>query len=83
MSIIHSNDQFIRALERQVRVSALHSTTRANAVTAEQLSERWNIGLTKAKKMLNVTTQHGTRTVAYPTLNAIFRTTTDSFVTDG
>jgi hypothetical protein len=74
MSIIHSNDQFIKALDGHIRVSALRSTTRANAVTVEQLLERWNIGLAKAKKTLNVTTQRGTRTVAYPTVNSCFRT---------
>ncbi len=39
-----------------------------------QLSRRWNIGLDKAKQTLQVTTQRGTRTVQFPSLEARFWT---------
>jgi hypothetical protein len=71
---MHNDEHFLHALDEQVHIFALHSSTRANAVTAQQLARRWNIGLNKAKKTLKVTTQRGTRTVAYPSLNARFRT---------
>jgi hypothetical protein len=73
-SIIHDDTQLLDALDSQVKISAIKSSTRANAITAEQLEKRWNIGLSKAKKTLKVTTQQGTRTVAYPLLNARFCT---------
>jgi hypothetical protein len=73
-SNIHDENQLLHALDAQVKISAIKTSTRANAVTAEQLAQRWNIGLSKAKKTLKVTTQRGTRTVAYPSLVARFFT---------
>jgi hypothetical protein len=73
-AIIHTDKLLLNARDDQVKIFSLHSLTRANTVTAEQLAQRWNIGLNKAKKTLNVTTQCGTRTVAYPSLNARFHT---------
>jgi hypothetical protein len=73
-SIMLPGELLSDALDSQVCISALQSSTRTNAVTPEQLSQRWNIGLPKAKKTLLVTTQRGTRTVAFPSLEARFRT---------
>jgi hypothetical protein len=73
-SIMLPDEELLHRLTANVRISAIHSTTRTNAVTAEQLSRRWNIGLDKAKKTLQVTTQRGTRTVQFPSLEARFRT---------
>jgi hypothetical protein len=42
-------------------------------VTSEQLSERWNIGLTQAKNTLQVTTQRGIRSAILP-LSRRYRT---------
>jgi hypothetical protein len=72
--IILLDDNLLTNLVSHVHVSAIHSSRRANAVTPEQLSSRWNIGLRKAKQTLQVTTQRGTRTIAYPTLESRFRT---------
>jgi hypothetical protein len=69
-----SDDPFLDRLERCVQVGSVHSTQRANKTTPEQLASRWNIGLDKAKKTLAVTTQRGTRTVAFPSMEARFRT---------
>jgi hypothetical protein len=69
-----SDDPFLDRLERCVQVGSVHSTQRANKTTPEQLASRWNIGLDKAKKTLAVTTQQGTRTVAFPSMEARFRT---------
>jgi hypothetical protein len=74
VSIIHNGENLLHQLDSHVRVSSIQSSSRSNAVTAEQLSKRWNIGLDKAKKTLLVTTQRGTRTVAYPSMDARFRT---------
>jgi hypothetical protein len=52
----------------------VHSMTRANKRTPQQLASRWNIGLDKAKKTLAVTSQQGTRRVAFPSMEARFRT---------
>ena len=37
-----------------------------SAVTPEQLSERWNIGLAQSKQTLQVTTQHGVQSAILP-----------------
>jgi hypothetical protein len=42
------------------------SNKRHPQVTSEQLSERWNIGLTQAKNTLQVTTQRGIRSAILP-----------------
>jgi hypothetical protein len=73
-SIMHTDEHLLNALDDQVKIFSLHPLTRANAVTAKQLAQRWNTGLNKAKKTLNVTSQRGTHTVAYPSLNARFCT---------
>ncbi len=74
VSIIPNGENLLHKLTSKVRISSIQSTPRSNAVTAEQLSSRWNIGLDKAKRTLQVTTQQGTRTVAYPSMDARFRT---------
>jgi hypothetical protein len=42
------------------------SKDRHSAVTPEQLSEQWNIGLTQSKQTLRVTTQQGVRSAILP-----------------
>jgi hypothetical protein len=69
----HADDQFLNKIQNSVRVCSVQSTRRANSTTPEQLASRWKIGLTKVKKTLDVTTQRGTRTVAFPSLEARFR----------
>jgi len=49
------------------------SKERHSAVTAEQLSERWNIGLAQSKQTLRVTTQRGVRSAILP-LSRRYRT---------
>jgi len=49
------------------------SNKRHSQVTSEQLSERWNIGLTQAKNTLQVTTQRGIRSAILP-LSRRYRT---------
>jgi hypothetical protein len=73
-NMAHSDDSFMKRLEQNVRVSSVQISVRANKTTPEELAYRWNIGLDKAKKTLDVTTQRGTRTVAFPSLEARFRT---------
>jgi hypothetical protein len=68
------DEHLLTQLTAQVRVLAINSSRRANAVTPEQLSSRWHIGLRKAEQTLKVTTQRGTRTIAYPSLESRFRT---------
>jgi hypothetical protein len=49
------------------------SKQRHSAVTPEQLSERWNIGLNQAKQTIKVTTQRGVRSAILP-LSRRYRT---------
>jgi hypothetical protein len=49
------------------------SKDRHSAVTPEQLSERWNIGLAQSKQTLRVTTQRGVRSAILP-LSRRYRT---------
>jgi len=42
------------------------SKQRHSAVTPEQLSKRWSIGLTQARQTIKVTTQHGVRSAILP-----------------
>jgi hypothetical protein len=64
-NMAQSDDPFLERLEQSVRVSSVQSSIRANKTTPEQLAYRWNIGLDKAKKTLDATTQGGTRMVAF------------------
>ena len=49
------------------------SNKRHTQITSEQLSERWNIGLSQAKNTLKVTTQRGVRSAIIP-LSRRYRT---------
>jgi hypothetical protein len=76
-TIILNDEHLLDQLNAHVRISAvssIQSSPQSNAVTPEQLCQRWNIGLKKAKKTLQVTTQRGTRMIAYPTLESRFQT---------
>jgi hypothetical protein len=55
-------------------LAQLSSHMHVSAFSALQRSQRWNIGIKKAKKTLQVTTQRGTWTIAYPSLDAHFCT---------
>jgi hypothetical protein len=58
VSIMLNGNNLLQKLdERVVRVSAIQSLKQVNAMTAEQLSRRWCIGLGKAKMALQVTAQ--------------------------
>jgi hypothetical protein len=69
-----NGEDFAYALASHVRISAIQSSKQSNTMTPKELSRRWNIGLDKAKKTLNITMQRGTHTVAYPSLDAHFWT---------
>jgi hypothetical protein len=73
-NMARADDPFLGRIESNVKIGSVQSTTRSNKTTPEQLASRWNIGLDKAKRTLNVTTQRGTRTVAFLSLEARFRT---------
>jgi hypothetical protein len=73
-SILLNGKNILLVLDSQVKVLAVNSFTWVNNVTPEQLSKHWNIGLGKAKKTLMVTTQRGTRMVAFLSLDARFWT---------
>ena len=73
-NMAHANDQVLDKIGKSVRVRYVQSTQRENSNTTEQMESIWNIGLDKAKKTLKVTTQQGTRTAAFPSLQASFRT---------
>jgi hypothetical protein len=73
-NMVKADDSFLTRLQQNVRINSVESSARANRTTPEQLAQRWNIGLGKAKKTLDVTTQRGTRTVAFPSFEARFRT---------
>jgi hypothetical protein len=49
-NMAQSDDPFLERLQRNVRVSSVQSSMRANKTTPEQLADRWNIGLDKAKR---------------------------------
>jgi len=68
------DDPILEHLEQTIKVGSKQSSLRANKMMLAQLADRWNIGLDKAKKTLDVTAQRGTRTVAFPSLEARFRT---------
>ena len=55
-------DAFISSLLEQVNISSI-SSTRRYGVSSEALAEKWDIGLTTAKRTNNVNTQRGGRTV--------------------
>jgi hypothetical protein len=72
--IILHNEHLLHALTSHVQVLAIQLSTRSNAVPPKQLAKHWKIGLQKAKKTLEVTTQRGTQMVTFPLLDACFRT---------
>ena len=47
-------------------IGATFTSERHSAVTFENLSRKWNIGLETAKRTLQVTTQQGVRTAVHP-----------------
>lgn len=55
-------------------ISSVRMKQRLPRVSAETLAKRWNIGLSKAQRTLEATTQSGVRTVLHPTLSRRFRT---------
>ena len=64
---------FTSSLLEQVNISSI-SSTRRNGVSTETLAEKWDIGLTTAKRTTKDTTQQGVRTVEHPSLQRRFRT---------
>jgi hypothetical protein len=52
-----------RDLEGMVRISSVSTQQSAPALTAEKPAANWGIGLKRAEKMLQLTTQQGVRTV--------------------
>ena len=47
-------------------VNAMHSDNWHSKVNAEELAQKWNIGLQAAKDTMQATTQHGIRTAIHP-----------------
>ena len=66
-------DSFTSSLLEQVNVSSI-SSTRRNSVSPEALAEKWDIGMTTAKRTTKITKQRGVRTVKHPSLKQRFRT---------
>ena len=69
--------EFCSGLERSVRIATLEtknqvgingvlSSDRHSAITAEELSRKWNIGLKTAEATMKCTTQRGIRTATRP-----------------
>ena len=56
---------FTSSLLEQVNISSI-SSTRRNGVSHEALAEKWDIGLTTAKRTTRFATQRGVRTVEHP-----------------
>jgi hypothetical protein len=63
-----------RDLEGTVRISSVSTQQSAPALTAEKLATNWGIGLERAEKTLQVTTQRGVHTVLPAYLSRRFRT---------
>jgi hypothetical protein len=74
ISSIYCFNEMAENLRNQRRISLVDvearktfiSKERHSAVTSENLSERWNIGLNQAKQTLKVTTQRGVRSAILP-----------------
>ena len=64
---------FTSSLLEQVNISSI-SSTRWNGVPPEALAEKWDIGLTTAKRTIKVTTQLGLRKVEHPSFQRHLRT---------
>ena len=76
ISAIYSFHEMAEAIKQQRIISATTtfvSQKRHPQVTSDQLSERWNIGTSQAKKTLEVTTQRGVRSAILP-LSRRYRT---------
>ncbi len=76
ISTIYSFREMADAVDQQRIIGATNtfvSQKRHPQVTKEQLSERWNIGISQAKKTLEVTTQKGVRSAILP-LSRRYRT---------
>ena len=76
ISSVYSLIEMAEAIRTQRILSAANtfvSQKRHSQISPEQLSERWNIGLTQAKKTLQVTTQKGVRSAILP-LSRRYRT---------
>ena len=76
ISSVYSLIEMAEAIRTQRILSAANtfvSQKRHSQTSPEQLSERWNIGLTQAKKTLQVTTQKGVRSAILP-LSRRYRT---------
>ena len=76
ISSFFSFDEMVEAIGSRRIVGATNtfvSQKRHSQVSPEQLSERWNIGLSQARKTLQVTTQKGVRSAILP-LSRRYRT---------
>jgi hypothetical protein len=76
ISSVYSFAEMVEAIGNHRIVAATNtfvSQKRHSQVSPEQLSERWNIGLSQAKKTLQVTTQKGVRSAILP-LSRRYRT---------
>ena len=52
--------------KKRLSVMELHSKDRHSKIDAEELAQKWNVGLETAKDTLNVTTQHVVWTATQP-----------------
>ena len=71
LSAIYSDRHLCRRLVSEVRqatteLSSVQTEDRHTKVTPEAVARMWNIGTDTAKKVLDVTTQHGIRTALHP-----------------
>lgn len=71
--LVQPLDDFTSSLMENVNISSI-SSSRRNGIRPETLAEKWDIGLTTAKRTTRVTTQRGVRTVEHPSMQRRFRT---------
>ena len=76
MSLSSSLDDaaFLDALQSNVNVSNVTSSTRKPKIDPAKLARTWGIGIEAASRTVRVTTQRGIRTVMHPSLSRRFRT---------
>ena len=73
LQLVQPTDDFTSSLIENVNISSI-SSSRRNGIRPETLAEKWDIGLSTAKRTTRVTTQRGVRTVEHPSMQRRFRT---------
>jgi len=74
ISVTLVDSEFHRSMIASVRISSLETVKTRTGIDAAKLARNWGIGLERAEKTIQVTTQRGVRTVLHPSLSRRFRT---------